>query len=89
MTGMIPKELWTKEVNNPEVKTSYDYVTEQYERLDDSLKPAQEEFQKHCDKKAEPRRLEVGDQVLLLNEVDSILEMGVVRPKVLVATFWR
>ena len=30
--GTILKELWTKEVNIPEVKTSYEYVTELRER---------------------------------------------------------
>ena len=44
--GMILKELWTKEVNIPEVKSSYEYVTELRERLEDSLKLAQEELEK-------------------------------------------
>ena len=76
--GTILKELWTKEVNIPEVKTSYDYVTELHERLEDSLKLAQEELQKsrkrykkHYDKKAKPRCLEVGEQVLILLLTDS------------------
>ena len=42
--GTILKELWTKEVNIPEVKTSYEYVTELRERLKDSLKLAKEEY---------------------------------------------
>ena len=42
--GTITKELWTKEVNIPELKTSYEYVTELYERLEDSLKLVQEEL---------------------------------------------
>ena len=74
----ILKELWTKEVNIPEVKTSYEYVSELCERLEDSLKLAQEELQKsqkrykkHYDKKAKPRHLEVGDQVLILLLRDS------------------
>ena len=65
--GTILKELWTKEVNIPEVKS----VTELRERLEDSLKLAQEELEKsqkrykrHYDRKAKPRRLEVGDRVL-------------------------
>ena len=33
--GTVLKELWTKEVNIPEVKTSYEYVTELRERLED------------------------------------------------------
>ena len=71
--GSILKELWTKEVNIPEVKSSYEYVTELQERLEDSLKLAQEELKKsqkrykrHYDRKAKPRQLEVGDQVLIL-----------------------
>ena len=63
--GTILKELWTKEVNICEVKTSYEYITELHERLGDSLKLAQEELQKsqkrykkHYDKKAKSRLLE-------------------------------
>ena len=76
--GTILKELWTKEVNIPEVKSSYEYVTELRERLEDSLKLAQEELEKsqkrykrHYDRKAQPRRLEVGDRVLILLPTDS------------------
>ena len=76
--GTILKELWTKEVNIPEVKSSYEYVTELRERLEDSLKLAQEEleksqkrYKKHYDRKAKPRRLEVGDRVLILLPTDS------------------
>ena len=76
--GTILKALWTKEVNIPEVKTSYEYVTELHECLEDSLKLAQEElqkFQKHYkkyyDRKAKPRCLEVGEQVLILFLTDS------------------
>ena len=71
--GTILKELWTKEVNITEVKSSYEYVTEIREHLEDSLKLAQEELEKsqkrykrHYDWKAKPRRFEVGDQVLIL-----------------------
>ena len=68
------KELWLKEVNIPKVKTSYEYITQLHERLEDSLKLAQEELQtsqKYYDKKAKPRCLEVGDQVLILLPLDS------------------
>ena len=44
--GTFLKELWTKEVNIPEVKISYEYVTELRERLEVSMKLAQEELQK-------------------------------------------
>ena len=48
--GMILKELWTKEVNIPEVKTSYEYVTNLRDRIEDSLKLAQKESYncRHC-----------------------------------------
>ena len=65
-------------MNIPEVKSSYEYVTELRERLEDSLKLAQEELEKsqkrykrHYDQKAKPRRLEVGDRVLILLLTDS------------------
>ena len=76
--GTILKELWTKEVNIPEVKSSYEYVTELRERLEDSLKLAQEELEKsqkrykrHYGRNAKPRRLEVGDRVSILLPTDS------------------
>ena len=76
--GTILKELWTKEVNIPEVKTSYEYVTECRELLEDSLKLAQEELQKsqkcykkYYDRKVKPRCLEVGEQVLILLLTDN------------------
>ena len=62
------------------VKTSYEYVTELRERLEDSSKLAQEEllrkksqkrYKKHCDRKPKPRCLEVGEQVLILLPTDS------------------
>ena len=65
-------------MNIPEVKSSYEYVTELREHLEDSLKLAQEELEKsqkkykrHYDRKAKLRRLEVGDQVLILLPTDS------------------
>ena len=75
--GTILKELLTKEMNITDVKTSYEYIIELHERLEDSLKLAQEELQKSqkCYKKhyekAKPRCLEVGDQVLILLPTDS------------------
>ena len=42
--GTILKELWTKEVNIPEVKTCYEYITELHEHLEDSLKLPRENY---------------------------------------------
>ena len=65
-------------MNNPEVKTSYEYITELRELLEDSLKRAQEELQKsqkrykkYYERKAKPRCLEVREQVLILLPTDS------------------
>ena len=42
----ILKQLWTKEVDEPEVKNSYQYVFELREKLEDTLKLAHSELQK-------------------------------------------
>ena len=42
----IPKELWTKELEEPEVKNSYQYVFELHEKLEDTLKLAHTKLQK-------------------------------------------
>ena len=74
----ILKELWTKEVETPEVKTSYQYVFELRERLEETLKVAQEELRKsqgrykhYYDKKARNRRFKAGDLVLILLPTDT------------------
>ena len=60
------------------MKTSYEYITELHERLEDSLKLAKEELQKsqkhykkYYDRKVKPRCLEVGEQVLILLPTDN------------------
>ena len=58
----------------PEVNTSYKYVTEFLEdslKLAQELQKSQERYKKYYDRKAKPRRLEVGDQVLILLLTDS------------------
>ena len=42
----ILKQLWTKEVDEPEVKNSYQYVFELREKLEDTLKLAHSELEK-------------------------------------------
>ena len=75
--GMILKELWTKEVNIPEFKTSYEYLTELREHLEDSLrwpkknKSPRNDTRGNTIRKAKLRRLEVGDQVLILLPTES------------------
>ena len=64
--GTILKELWTKEVNIPEVKSSYKYVTELQKHLEDSLKLAQEELER-----SQKRYKRHYDRVLILLPTDS------------------
>ena len=74
----ILKELWTEEVDIPEVTTSYQYVLELRERLDTTIKMAQEELRKKqvrnkrlYDRKAKKRVFLVGDNVLMLLPTDN------------------
>ena len=67
----ILKELWTKEVEEPEVKNSYQYVFEIREKLEDTLKLAHTELQKaqnkgkhYYDRKTKIRKFVPGDEVL-------------------------
>ena len=73
----IPKELWTKEVEAPEMKNSYQYVFELREKLEDTLKTAHEELQKaqqkgklYYDRKTKVRKFQPGDKVLVLLPTD-------------------
>lgn len=69
----ILKELWTKEVEAPEVKNSYQYVFELREKLEDTLKIAHEELQKakhYYDCKTKVRQFQQGDKVLVLVPTD-------------------
>ena len=68
----ILKELWTKDVEAPEVKNSYQYIFELREKLEDTLKIADEELQKaqqkgkhYDDCKTEVRKFKPGDKVLV------------------------
>ena len=69
----ILKELWTGKSESTKVKTSYQYVLELRERLEETMKLAQEEltknqirYKKNYDKKTKDR---------LFNEVDRVLVM--------------
>ena len=75
---MILKQLWTEEVEDPEVKTSYAYIFDLRERLEDTVKLAQEElkksqvrYQRYYNRKAKSRSLKVGSKVLLLLPTDK------------------
>lgn len=74
----VLKELWTKEENDPEVKTTYQYVLDLKERLartcelaHEELQKSKERYKKNYDKKAKSRYFKVGDFVLLLLPTDN------------------
>ncbi len=74
----VIKTLWTEEVDDPVVETSYTYVTNLKERLEQTCKIAQEElsksslrYKKYYDRKARNRRLIPGQQALLLLPTDN------------------
>ena len=69
----ILKQLWTKEVEEPEVKNSYQYVFELREKLEDTLKLAHRELEKaqqkgkhYYDLKSKVRKFQPGEKVLVL-----------------------
>ena len=69
----ILKELWTKEVEEPEVKNSYQYVFELREKLDETLKLAHSQLQKardkgkyYYDRKTRVRKFQPGEKALVL-----------------------
>ena len=71
----ILKELWTKEVEAPEVKNSYQYVFELREKLEDTLKieelrKAQQKGKHYYDRKTKARKFQPGDKVLVLLPTD-------------------
>ena len=69
----ILKELWTGESESTEVKTSYQYVLELRERLEETMKIAQEEltknqirYKKNYDNKTKDRLFNEGYKVLIM-----------------------
>jgi transposase InsO family protein len=67
------KELWSGEVDDPESKTSFEYVVDLRQRLEETCNLAKEELgkvqtrnQKYYNRKARDRKLRIGDSVLLL-----------------------
>ncbi|XP_070184061.1 uncharacterized protein [Littorina saxatilis] len=73
----ILKELWTKDVDTPEVKNSYQYVFELREKLEETLEIARENLRKsqdsgkhYYDRKAVNRKFTPGNKVLILLPAD-------------------
>lgn len=74
----ILKELWTRDIGDEEVKTTYQYVVDLRQRLEDTCKLAQEELNKNSkkyktyyDSKAKDRQFKKGEEVLLLLPSDN------------------
>ena len=74
----ILKQLWTKEVEEPEVKNSYQYVFELREKLEDTLKLAHSELEKaqqkgkhYYNRKSKVRKFQPGEKVLVLLPTDQ------------------
>ncbi|GFN94169.1 gypsy retrotransposon integrase-like protein 1 [Plakobranchus ocellatus] len=74
----ILRELWTKEIEEPDVKSSCEYVLNLCERLDDTRKIAREKLEKaqglqkhYYDRTAKRRKFSVGEKVLVLLLTDS------------------
>ena len=69
----ILRELWTDEVEDEEVRSTYDYVINLRKRLEHTCELAMKNFQKvqgkqkvYYDRQAKPCSFKVGDKVLLL-----------------------
>ena len=73
----ILKELWTKEIETPEVKNSYQYVVDLREKLENTLQIARKSLEKaqtsgkhYYDKSAVVRKFQPGNKVLVLLPTD-------------------
>ncbi|KAK3770819.1 hypothetical protein RRG08_036420 [Elysia crispata] len=69
----VLRELWTQETDDPDVKTTYQYVIDLQERLEETINAAKENlkhstarYRQHFNKKTKPRSFKAGDEVLLL-----------------------
>ena len=73
----ILKQLWTKEVEECEVKNSYQYVFELQEKLEDTLKLAHSELEKaqqkgkhYYDRRSKVRKFQPDEKVVVLLPTD-------------------
>ena len=74
----IQRELWTDEVEDEEVHTTYDDVINLRKRLEHTCELAIKDLQKvhgkqkaYYDQRAKPLSFKIGDKVLLLLPTDS------------------
>ena len=78
----ILKELWTKDIDDTEIKTTYQYIVYIREQLENSCEIARDELEKsakryktYADIKSKDRQFKAGDNVLLLlpNNLNKLL----------------
>lgn len=74
----ILKQLWTEEIEEPDVKSSYEYIVDLRERMEEgiklaheSLQQAQRRYKKYYDRKAKQREFKAGDEVLIMLPTDA------------------
>lgn len=74
----ILKELWTNDISDTNVKTTYQYVLDLKDRLQsmaelakESLEKSSTRYKKHYDRKTRTRSLKVGDKALVLLPTDN------------------
>lgn len=74
----ILHNIWTKEVEEDEIKTTYGYVLDLRERLEKTceiahqcLNEARQKYKRRYDRRARDRQFKVGDKVLVLLTDDS------------------
>ena len=74
----ILREIWTDETSDEEVKSTYQYVIDLKEKLEETCKIAQSHLQtasarykKYYDRKAKIRKFSVGDKVLVLRPTNQ------------------
>ena len=74
----ILKELWVGEIDSDETKTTYQYIVDLKERLEETCRLAQSELEKaqckgkyYHDKRSKDRKFQVKDKVLVLLPTDT------------------
>ena len=72
------KQLWSKEIEDPEVRSTYQYVIKLRDRLESTLAIAQDnlskmswKYKRHYDQKAGKQQLKVSDKALVLLPTDK------------------
>ena len=68
----IFKQLWSKEIEDPEVRSTYQYVIEStLEIAQDNLSKMSRKYKRNYDQKAGKRQLKVGGKALVLLPTDK------------------